>query len=101
VLVPVQPSPLDFWATEATLKMAREERRRALVVLNRVPPRSALTDLIAADLATSGAPVASTRIGNRIALVRAMASGLGVIESAGASSAATEIEALAEEVRKS
>jgi len=101
VLIPVQPSPLDFWATEATLKMAREERRRALVVLNRVPPRSALTDLIAADLATSGAPVASTRIGNRIALVRAMASGLGVIESAGASSAATEIEALAEEVRKS
>jgi len=101
VLVPVQPSPLDFWATEATLKMARGERRRALVVLNRVPPRSALTDLIAADLATSGAPVASTRIGNRIALVRAMASGLGVIESAGASSAATEIEALAEEVPKS
>ena len=101
VLIPVQPSPLDFWATEATLKMAREERRRALVVLNRVPPRSALTDLIAADLATSGAPVASTRIGNRIALVRAMASGLGVIESAGASSAATEIEALAEEVPKS
>jgi len=81
--------------------MAREERRRALVVLNRVPPRSALTDRIAADLATSGAPVASTRIGNRIALVRAMASGLGVTESAGASSAATEIEALAEEVRKS
>jgi chromosome partitioning protein len=98
VLIPVQPSPLDLWATEATLKMARDERRRSLVVLNRVPPRSGLTDRIAADLAESGAPIASTRIGNRVALVRAMSSGLGVAESPGASLAAAEIIALADEV---
>jgi chromosome partitioning protein len=100
VLIPVQPSPLDLWATEATLKMARDERRRRLVVLNRVPPRSSMTDRIAADLAVS-APIAATRIGNRIALVRAMASGLGVGESESTSHAAAEIAALAEEVRKS
>ena len=99
VLIPVQPSPLDLWATEATLKMARDERRRPLVVLNRVPPRSGLTDHIAADLVESGAPVAATRIGNRIALVRAMASGLGVVESESTSQAAAEIAALADEVR--
>jgi chromosome partitioning protein len=98
VLIPVQPSPLDLWATEATLKMARDERRRSLVVLNRVPPRSGLTDRIAAELAESGAPIASTRIGNRVALVRAMSSGLGVAESTGASLAAAEIIALADEV---
>lgn len=98
-LVPVQPSPLDLWATEATLAMVREERRRALVVLNRVPPRSGLTDRVAADLAAAGAAIAATRIGNRVALVRAMASGLGVVESPGANSAAAEITALAEEVR--
>ena len=100
VLVPVQPSPLDLWATEATLKMARDERRRPLVVMNRVPPRSGFTDRIAADLVQSGAPVAATRIGNRVAFVRAMASGLGVLESADASPAATEIRALAEEIHK-
>ena len=99
VLVPVQPSPLDLWATEATLAMAREERRSAVVVLNRVPPRSSLTDRVAADLAAAGAAIAATRIGNRVALVRAMASGLGVVESPGADSAAAEITALAEEVR--
>jgi chromosome partitioning protein len=99
VLVPVQPSPLDLWATEATLAMAREERRSAVVVLNRVPPRSSLTDRVAADLAAAGAAIAATRIGNRVALVRAMASGLGVVESPGANSAAAEITALAEEVR--
>jgi chromosome partitioning protein len=38
VLIPVQPSPLDLWATEATPKMVRDERRRALIVLNRVMP---------------------------------------------------------------
>jgi chromosome partitioning protein len=100
VLIPVQPSPLDLWATEATLKMARDERRRPLVVLTRVPPRSGLTDQIAAELARSGAPVAATRIGNRIALVRAMMSGLGVVESEGTSQAAAEITAFADEVRQ-
>ena len=100
VLIPVQPSPLDLWATEATLKMARDERRRPLLVLNRVPPRSGLTDHIATELARSGTPVAATRIGNRVALVRAMMSGLGVIESESASQAAAEIRAFADEVRQ-
>jgi chromosome partitioning protein len=100
VVIPVQPSPLDLWATEATLKMVRDERRRALVVLTRVPPRSVLTDHVAAELARSGAPIAATRIGNRIALVRAMMSGLGVVESESASQAAAEITAFADEVRQ-
>ena len=99
VLIPVQPSPLDLWATEATLKMARDERRRALIVLNRVPPRSSLTDDIAAALAGAGVPIAAARIGNRVALARTMALGLGVVESASSSPASTEITALAEEVR--
>ena len=100
VLIPLQPSPLDLWATEATLAMVRDERRRALIVLNRVPPRSGLTDRIAAELAATGAPIAATRIGNRIAFVRAMASGLGVLEGVDATLAATEIAALADEVRQ-
>jgi chromosome partitioning protein len=100
VVIPVQPSPLDLWATEATLKMVRDERRRPLVVLTRVPPRSGLTDYITAELARSGAPVATTRIGNRIALVRAMMSGLGVVERERASQAAAEITAFADEVRQ-
>jgi len=99
VLIPVQPSPLDLWATGATLEMARDERRRALVVLNRVPPRSGLTDDIAAELARTGASIAAARIGNRVALARAMALGIGVVESPGTTLAATEINALADEIR--
>ncbi len=99
VLVPVQPSPLDLWATEATLAMVRDERREALAVLNRVPARSAITERIAAELSKAGAPIAATRIGNRVALVHAMAQGLGVLETAAAKAAAVEIAALAREVR--
>jgi chromosome partitioning protein len=100
VLVPVQPSPLDLWATEATLKLAQDERRRLLVVLSRVPPRSGFTEAIAAELASAGAPIAATRIGNRIALARAMATRLGVVESATSTPAAAEINALAQEVHR-
>jgi chromosome partitioning protein len=98
VLIPVQPSPLDLWATEATLKMARNERRTALAVLNRVPPRSIATERIAADLARLGVSVAANRIGSRVALVQAMAQGFGVLETAAASPAAAEIAAFAAEV---
>jgi hypothetical protein len=58
-----------------------------------------LTDDIAAELARTGAPTAIARIGNRVALARAMALGLGVVESAGNTLAANEINALAEEIR--
>ncbi len=99
VLVPVQPSPLDLWATEATLAMARDERRPAIAVLNRVPPRSSASERVAVDLAALGATVAAGRIGNRVALVQAMEQGLGVLETARASLAAAEIAALAAELR--
>lgn len=98
VLIPVQPSPLDLWATEATLALAHDERRKVLAVLNRVPPRSAAIERIAARLSELSAPPAHSRIGNRIALVQAMAQGLGVTETAPGSPAATEIKALADEV---
>ena len=99
VLIPVQPSPLDLWATEATLKMARDERRPSLVVLNRVSPRCGLTTEIASDLARDGVSLSATRIGNRVALARAMALGLGVVETAQTTAAAAEINALAAELR--
>jgi chromosome partitioning protein len=101
VLIPVQPSPLDLWATEATATMARNEHRPARAVLNRVLPRSSATGHIAGELAQLGLPVATAHMGNRIALVQAMAQGLGVLETAAASPAAAEIAALAAELRAS
>jgi chromosome partitioning protein len=98
VLIPVQPSPMDVWATRATLDLARAERVPALLVLNRVPPRANLTEPMVAALAELGAPLAETQIGNRVALAAALADGKGIHEAASGSRAAEEIAALAAEV---
>jgi chromosome partitioning protein len=98
VLVPVQPSPMDVWAMRPTMELARQERVPALLVLNRVPARANLTDVMAAELAALGAPVAETQIGNRVALAAALAEGKGILEAAPGSRAAQEIVALAREV---
>ena len=98
VLVPVQPSPMDVWATRPTLELARAERVPALVVLNRVPARATLTEAMTAELNALGVPLASARIGNRVALAAALAAGRGILEAAPTSRAAAEIAALAKEV---
>jgi cellulose biosynthesis protein BcsQ len=69
-----------------------------LVVLNRVPRRCGLTDTIAAKLADSGAALATTRIGDRVARARAMTTGPGVVEIDTQGPAAAEINVLAREV---
>jgi hypothetical protein len=98
VLVPVQPSPVDVWATLPTLEMAQRERVPALLVLNRVPARASLTASMRERLAHYDAGLAATSVGNRVALAAAFAEGWGITECAQGSSAAAEIAALAAEL---
>jgi len=98
VIVPMQPSVMDLWATQATLDMAKAERVAALIVLNRVPARSRAADAVAAEVANMGVPMAEARIGNRVALASALHRGKGITEYEATSTAAHEIEALAQEI---
>ena len=98
VVVPVQPSPMDFWATKPTLDLARKEKRPALLVLNRIPPRGRLADELIAKAGELGADVAAARIGNRVGYPDAMMQGLSVVEVNRSGRAAKEIDALAEEI---
>lgn len=98
VLVPVQPSPMDVWATRETLALAREEGRPALVVLNRVPPRARLTDSMRDALAELGGEIAAARIGNRVLFASALAEGRAAAEVEPRGAAAAEIAALAQEI---
>lgn len=100
VLVPLQPSPMDFWATQATLDLAKAEKTAALLVLNRVPPRASLTEAMTGRIAEMGAKVAKARIGNRVALAASLLEGKGVSEYQKRGTAAAEIKALAAEVMK-
>ncbi len=98
LLLPVQPSPMDLWATQPTIDMARKERTRALVVLNRLPPRGRLPDIIEGKLRADDLPVADARLGNRTAYAASMLEGKGVLESHRRTRAAEEVLELADEV---
>ncbi len=102
VLVPVQPSPMDVWATQPTLDLARLEKKPLVLVLNRVPPRGKLTDALVAQLGALVDPpaveLAETRIGNRVAYASALFEGRAVTEHDRRSSAAQEMGTLAADI---
>jgi chromosome partitioning protein len=98
VLVPVQPSPPDVWAAEGTLKLAAAEKRKAAIVLNRVPSTGKLREVMAAKLERDGKPMLTATVGNRTGFASAFAEGLGVTETAPRSIAANELRALLTEL---
>ncbi|WP_149537180.1 ParA family partition ATPase [Siccirubricoccus phaeus] len=98
VLLPLQPSPADFWASDATLKLAAAEGRYVAAVLNRVPPQGRLKESIAAALMEKGVTLMAQSLGNRVHFATAFLDGLGVTEAAPKSPAAAEIRALAAEI---
>ncbi|MCB4822518.1 ParA family partition ATPase [Roseicella aerolata] len=98
VLMPLQPSPADFWACEATLKLAQEERRQVAAVLNRAPAQGRLKATVLAALGQKGVPVLDQAIGNRVQFANAFLDGLAVTEAAPRSPAAAEMRAVAAEI---
>jgi chromosome partitioning protein len=98
VLVPVQPSPPDVWAAEGTLKLAATEKRRAALVLNRLPPAGRLRETMMSSLRAGGHPLLAATIGNRTGFASAFAEGLGVTEATPRSIAANELRALLSEL---
>jgi len=98
IVAPVQPTPLDFWATLPTLEVAAAEKKPVLLVLNRVPPRARVADALVAAMTRAGMPISRASLGNRTAFVAALIDGKGVTESEPRSAAATEIRLLADEV---
>ncbi|MGD1877531.1 MAG: ParA family partition ATPase [Kiloniellaceae bacterium] len=105
VVIPVQPSPMDVWATEPILAVAQKESTPVLLVLNRVPPRANLTEEMMFEIKdllseSERARIAESRIGNRVAFAGAMLKGLGVTEFQPKGQAAQEIRALSKEILK-
>jgi chromosome partitioning protein len=95
VLVPLQPSPADLWAMDATLELAKGEKRPAAIALNRAPASGRLLTMVQAELEKRGLTRLEPAIGNRTGIAQAFAAGLGVTEAAPKSVAAEEMRALA------
>ena len=105
VLIPVQPSPLDGWASAEMLALVAEARiyrpeLAARFVLNRCPARTVLARETAETLADHDPPVLVATIGQRVAFAVAAQSGRLVRELDDAAPAAREIAALAAEIER-
>ena len=105
VLIPVQPSPFDGWASAEMLGLLREARiyrpqLAARFVLNRCGARTVIARETAETLADHDPPVLSSTVGQRVVFADAAQSGRLVFELAEQSAAAREIAALAAEVAR-
>jgi chromosome partitioning protein len=110
VLIPVQPSPYDVWASADTVALVREaqlfkEKLAAVFVINRKIVNTAIGRDVAAALAQFRFPVSAVSLGQRVIYAESAARGMSVLESEPHSEAAKEITRLARsmvgnEVRK-
>ncbi|ABS65838.1 Cobyrinic acid ac-diamide synthase [Xanthobacter versatilis] len=103
VLIPVQPSPLDGWASAEMLALLNEARiyRPELVarfVLNRCGARTVLARETAETLADHDPPVLASTVGQRVAFAMSAQSGRLVGEFDEGGPAAREIIALSAEI---
>lgn len=103
VLVPVQPSPFDGWASAEMLALIGEARvyrpqLAARFVLNRCAARTIIARETASALVDHDPPLLSSTVGQRVVFADAAQTGRLVSEIAEHGPAAREIAALAAEV---
>lgn len=99
IIMPVQPSPTDLWATKATIEIAAQENIPAKILLNRVSTNSKLAKAVESDLKKSiGKDLLKTQVGNRVSFAASLVDGRTAMEAYIGSAAAEEIKALAVEI---
>ncbi len=96
LIIPVQPSPTDLWATQATIDIAKSEKVSYITVLNRVSANSKIAETISKELSN----LSNVHLGNRVYFASSIMEGKCVTETSPKSPAAEEVKALSEEVLK-
>ena len=99
-IAPIQPSPLDLWASKPVADLAEAANCPLAFLLNRTPPRARLTDAIAKGASELGGTLLKPRIGARVAFAAAMGEGLTALETKPKSIGAEEVRAAAKAVLK-
>jgi len=98
IFVPVQPSPVDLRATIPFLNLAKEERKKTTIIMNRVMPRVKLTEAMVLRLRYAGAKLARSRISSKIIFAETFVVGRGVVDISVTSNASREIINLGNEI---
>ena len=103
ILMPVQPSPFDVWATEDIVGLIKEarvfkENLKAVFAINRKIVNTAIGRDVLDAFTDESFPVLKSQVCQRVIYAESAAQGLTVIEVAPSGEAAREVKALAKEL---
>ena len=98
VLIPVAPSPVDFWATEPIIEIAKKAKRKILIQINRANHRSKLIDKTHEYIKSINITATKILIGHRQIFVASMGEGKTVVEKQRKSKAVEEIRKISEQI---
>lgn len=106
VLIPVQPSPYDIWATADLVDLVKQRievtdgKLRAAFVVSRAIKGTRIGGEVTEALAGYGLPVLASRITQRVSYPGTAAVGTTVLEAEPDGDAAAEVRGLAAEIRQ-
>ena len=98
VLIPVAPSHVDFWATEAIIDIAKKAKRKILIQINRANHRSKLISQTLEYINTLNVKAANTLIGHRQIFVSSMGLGKTAVEKQRSGKAIEEIKNISNQI---
>ena len=98
VIIPVAPSPVDFWATEGIIEIAKKAKRKILIQINRANYRSKLISKTHEYIKSIKVAAIDTLIGHRQIYVASMGEGKTVVEKQRKSKAVDEIKKISEQI---
>lgn len=106
ILIPVQPSPYDIWATADLVELVKQRievtdgRLQAAFVVSRAIKGTKIGAEVAEALAGYELPVLESRITQRVSYPGTAAAGTTVLDTEPAGGAAAEVRALAVELKQ-
>ena len=98
VLIPVAPSHVDFWATEAIIDIAKKAKRKLLIQINRANHRSKLISQTLEYIKTLKVNTTSTLIGHRQIFISSMGVGKTAVEIQRSGKAIEEIKNISNQI---
>jgi len=98
VLIPMTPSHVDFWATEAIIDIAKKAEKKIFVQINRANERSKLVKKTYEYINSINVKSTNTLIGHRQIYASSMGEGKTAVEKQRKSNAVEEIKKLSEQI---
>jgi len=98
VLIPMTPSHVDFWATEAIIDIAKKAEKKIFIQINRANERSKLVKKTHEYINTINVKSTNTLIGHRQIYASSMGEGKTAVEKQKKSNAVEEIKKISEQI---